>query len=284
MRPFPGVRAARTADTRPACAAIMVAVALVMSACSHGKDQTPTHHSLEASHTALGVSQAMVAHREAPEIRRVPYPVSGPGDEAQNWGDLFLPAGDHREGSVPLVVLVHGRRGGGRSRPRTLGPELRAVRLGGACGPQRRRAAGPLGGDQTRYVVLPVRQSAENQVGTHRRLGRPPRHANRCAIGRRGSGRRHGRNAFDFSEALPSNRPDPQYDPFRARRCDSRFARPNRSGGDVQKIHPPTRWQRPPRWHSRAEKGPNTARSCHLGRVSHTRASHTPTRRRRARS
>jgi acetyl esterase/lipase len=86
----------------------MVAVALVMSACSHGKDQTPTHHSLEASHTVLGESQAMVAHREAPEIRRVPYPVSGPGDEAQNWGDLFLPAGDHREGSVPLVVLVHG--------------------------------------------------------------------------------------------------------------------------------------------------------------------------------
>jgi len=108
VHPFPGVRADRTADTRPACAAIMVAVALVMTACSHGKDQTPTHHSLEASHTVLGVSQAMVAHREAPEIRRVPYPVSGPGDEAQNWGDLFLPAGDHREGSVPLVVLVHG--------------------------------------------------------------------------------------------------------------------------------------------------------------------------------
>ncbi|MBT0566252.1 S9 family peptidase [Williamsia sp. CHRR-6] len=42
----------------------------------------------------------------APSVRRFDY-LPG-GDRTQDYGDLYLPAGEHRARSVPLVVLIHG--------------------------------------------------------------------------------------------------------------------------------------------------------------------------------
>ncbi|ANI92047.1 alpha/beta hydrolase family protein [Dietzia timorensis] len=50
----------------------------------------------------------IVADRDEPEKTRVQYPTEGEGDPNQNWGDLYLPAGQHKEDSIPLVVLIHG--------------------------------------------------------------------------------------------------------------------------------------------------------------------------------
>nr|WP_238529337.1 alpha/beta fold hydrolase [Dietzia alimentaria] len=41
-------------------------------------------------------------------IERIAYPTRGEADPDQNWGDLYLPVGEHAEDSVPLVVLIHG--------------------------------------------------------------------------------------------------------------------------------------------------------------------------------
>ena len=50
----------------------------------------------------------IVADRQEPASTRIHYPTEGPGDPDQNWGDLYLPAGQHAANSVPLVVLIHG--------------------------------------------------------------------------------------------------------------------------------------------------------------------------------
>lgn len=43
------------------------------------------------------------------EARRYLYPTTtGTRDDRQNWADLYLPPGDHKDGSVPLVILIHG--------------------------------------------------------------------------------------------------------------------------------------------------------------------------------
>lgn len=49
-----------------------------------------------------------VPKRSGVVVERVAYPVPDGGDPDQNWGDLYLPAGDHATDSVPLVVLIHG--------------------------------------------------------------------------------------------------------------------------------------------------------------------------------
>ncbi|GAA1460035.1 alpha/beta fold hydrolase [Williamsia maris] len=41
-------------------------------------------------------------------VHRYAYLPTGVGDPRQDYGDLYLPAGEHAEDSVPLVVLVHG--------------------------------------------------------------------------------------------------------------------------------------------------------------------------------
>ncbi|MGK4189080.1 hypothetical protein AB0X98_12975 [Rothia koreensis] len=63
---------------------------------------------LSIDESSLAQAQTPVSQRSGPEITRVPYPVAGNGDPSQNWGDLYLPAGVHKAGSVPLVVLIHG--------------------------------------------------------------------------------------------------------------------------------------------------------------------------------
>lgn len=44
------------------------------------------------------------------DAKRYAYPVASGGktDDSQNWVDLFMPKGNHKPGSVPLVVLIHG--------------------------------------------------------------------------------------------------------------------------------------------------------------------------------
>ncbi|GAA3964922.1 alpha/beta hydrolase [Gordonia caeni] len=43
------------------------------------------------------------------DAERYVYPVAdGDSDNDQNWVDLFMPKGDHPDGSVPMVILVHG--------------------------------------------------------------------------------------------------------------------------------------------------------------------------------
>lgn len=49
-----------------------------------------------------------VAQRDEHHYERIAYPTRGESDPSQNWGDLYLPAGQHAEDSVPLVVLIHG--------------------------------------------------------------------------------------------------------------------------------------------------------------------------------
>lgn len=49
-----------------------------------------------------------VAQRAEPHVERIAYPTRGEADPEQNWGDLYLPAGEHPAQSVPLVVLIHG--------------------------------------------------------------------------------------------------------------------------------------------------------------------------------
>ncbi|WP_188486753.1 alpha/beta hydrolase family protein [Williamsia phyllosphaerae] len=41
-------------------------------------------------------------------VHRYPYLPIGTGDPRQDYGDLYLPAGNHADNSVPLVVLIHG--------------------------------------------------------------------------------------------------------------------------------------------------------------------------------
>lgn len=41
-------------------------------------------------------------------VQRFEYPTHDQGDPDQNWADLYLPAGEQREDSIPLAVLIHG--------------------------------------------------------------------------------------------------------------------------------------------------------------------------------
>jgi len=41
-------------------------------------------------------------------VHRLAYDTSPTADPAQNWGDLYLPAGEQAVDSTPLVVLIHG--------------------------------------------------------------------------------------------------------------------------------------------------------------------------------
>lgn len=60
------------------------------------------------STTEADVHDDAVAERADVVVERVAYPTRGESDPEQNWGDLYLPAGQHAEDTVPLVVLIHG--------------------------------------------------------------------------------------------------------------------------------------------------------------------------------
>ncbi|GAC54389.1 hypothetical protein GOAMI_31_00020 [Gordonia amicalis NBRC 100051 = JCM 11271] len=41
-------------------------------------------------------------------IHRIEYPTPGEADSDQNWAEFYLPKGEQRVDSIPLVVLIHG--------------------------------------------------------------------------------------------------------------------------------------------------------------------------------
>ncbi|WP_333617688.1 alpha/beta hydrolase family protein [Dietzia sp.] len=84
--------------------AVATAAAL-LGACSGGHSSAPSGPTVSQN---VADDAELVADRDAPEKQRIQYPVEGAGDPSQNWGDLYLPAGKHKDHSVPLVVLIHG--------------------------------------------------------------------------------------------------------------------------------------------------------------------------------
>ncbi|NLD84876.1 MAG: alpha/beta fold hydrolase [Actinomycetales bacterium] len=88
--------------------ALSTVVALVTGACASAEDTAQPSSSPSHPTTSTAVASEALIDRAEPAVTRVPYPTRGPGDPEQNWGDLYLPAGQHAEGSVPLVVLIHG--------------------------------------------------------------------------------------------------------------------------------------------------------------------------------
>ncbi|WP_244971608.1 alpha/beta hydrolase [Gordonia rubripertincta] len=95
--------------------AAAVALAIGTAGCSTGSE-TP---SLQSS-TATTTTQAPTAAPPAPEpsdgihIERIQYLDPADADAAENWANLYLPPGDHEDGAVPLVTIIHG--GGWESR------------------------------------------------------------------------------------------------------------------------------------------------------------------------
>ena len=79
--------------------ATLLVAALIAGGCASGDG---------ASGPGDTADQETVAERDDHHYERVSYPTRGESDPAQNWGDLYLPAGRHAEDSVPLVVLIHG--------------------------------------------------------------------------------------------------------------------------------------------------------------------------------
>lgn len=53
-------------------------------------------------------SEVQTVDRPDVSKTRVHYYTGQDADPDQNWADLYLPAGQHEENSVPLVVLIHG--------------------------------------------------------------------------------------------------------------------------------------------------------------------------------
>lgn len=66
-----------------------------------------TDHALIRPHSPSEVSANFGVATAAGPIR-LAYPTTGPGDPAQNFGDLYLPPQLSRRSGVPLVVLIHG--------------------------------------------------------------------------------------------------------------------------------------------------------------------------------
>ena len=87
---------------------------MLLAACTSGSEPEsgPSASTTNSAQpTVSGDVEAdanIVADRDEPEKTRVQYRTEDEGDPDQNWGDLYLPAGEHEEDSVPLVVLIHG--------------------------------------------------------------------------------------------------------------------------------------------------------------------------------
>lgn len=88
-------------------AAVGLAVALLVLSCSGCKSQKGPNR-LAVEDSTIATLEQPVSERAGQDVQRVPYPVQGQADPSQNWGDLYLPAGQHKAKSVPLVILVHG--------------------------------------------------------------------------------------------------------------------------------------------------------------------------------
>lgn len=88
--------------------ALSAVVALVAGGCASADGPARPSSSPGPPTAAAEVANEALVERAEPLVKRVPYTTRGQGDPAQNWGDLYLPAGQHAAGSVPMVVLIHG--------------------------------------------------------------------------------------------------------------------------------------------------------------------------------
>lgn len=95
--------------------AAAVALAIGSAGCSTGSG-SPSPQST----TTITTTQAPTAAPPVPEpsdgihVERIEYLDPADADAAENWANLYLPTGDHEDGSVPLVTIIHG--GGWESR------------------------------------------------------------------------------------------------------------------------------------------------------------------------
>ncbi|GAA4752344.1 alpha/beta hydrolase family protein [Gordonia alkaliphila] len=86
--------------------AAMTAMTLV-AGCSSDTDGSAVPAPIPASEAPDSFAQVIASSNV--DAERYVYPVAeGESDHDQNWVDLFMPKGDHPDGSVPLVVLIHG--------------------------------------------------------------------------------------------------------------------------------------------------------------------------------
>lgn len=84
-----------------------VSLALLgLTACG-GEDPAPAAPRAGDSAAANPTTSEKVEVLDEVTVQRIQYPTED-GDPEQNWADLYLPAGEQRVDSIPLVVLIHG--------------------------------------------------------------------------------------------------------------------------------------------------------------------------------
>ena len=93
-------------------------IALVAGGCSTPPDQqsstpSPSFGTPSAAH-GPATAPPVPAGTESFDVVRVEYLDSDDADPAENWADLYLPAGARDDDSLPLVTIIHG--GGWESR------------------------------------------------------------------------------------------------------------------------------------------------------------------------
>ncbi|MBD0863896.1 alpha/beta hydrolase [Gordonia sp. zg691] len=95
--------------------AVGVVLALMASGCSTQPEQPPSP-SAGTPRAAPGPATAppVPAGTESIDVVRVEYLDSDDADPAENWANLYLPAGARGDDSLPLVTIIHG--GGWESR------------------------------------------------------------------------------------------------------------------------------------------------------------------------
>lgn len=92
---------------RAAIAATLVGTVLLAGCASSHPDSPPAATPVAPSEAPEAFAQ-VIASSDI-DAERYPYPTpDGRPDATQNWADLFLPKGEHPDGSVPLVILIHG--------------------------------------------------------------------------------------------------------------------------------------------------------------------------------
>ncbi|GAA4665727.1 alpha/beta hydrolase family protein [Gordonia humi] len=91
---------------RQILAAVTATALLLTASCSSGSDDDAA---VAADPGKAAADFDKVKASTNVDATRYLYPTTTGGrDDDQNWGDLFLPPGEHEEDSVPLVILIHG--------------------------------------------------------------------------------------------------------------------------------------------------------------------------------
>lgn len=88
--------------------AVLSAGAILLSGCGSDSGDVPGDPSATAQTSVAESAASSTDVSGKVTKKRVQYYTGADADPDQNWADLYLPAGDHRPGSIPLVVLIHG--------------------------------------------------------------------------------------------------------------------------------------------------------------------------------